>query len=240
MINSGTRCFIDIGNTRIKYALASRIQTPLVCQRDDLSALFSLFDDNRPAIFVTAGRSESAQQSLKQLRQAAEKRQLPCEIIRVRPDELAINYPDSTQFGVDRFLHLLAGKARQRASQQPFCVVSAGTAITLDFYTDRHLGGMILLGLGSARSALMEKTGLTALGKPAGLLGHDTATSIGAGLFIGYQNLIVSSIARVADSENAAFYTYWTGGDAEALFSADIAGEIVPALLFEGMLAYCP
>lgn len=228
-----TEFFIDIGNTRIKYAPNLQPFTLQFSEHARLASVFSAINDAKPqTLLIAAGRSESAQAAKSNLIAYAATHHIPTDSVVVRPDWLPINYADPHQFGADRFLNLLAARARY---QKNFCVVSAGTAITLDFFTQTHIGGMILLGLGSTKSILSEKTGLADICKPRQLLGHDTANTVGAGIYVGLQNLIDRSIERIAAAEHTQFHIVWTGGDAEALFST---GELVPTLLFEGMARY--
>ncbi len=236
--------FIDIGNTRIKYTAAQAVAQSVVApstqsfkvqtaSHDKLQPIYdAILQENPSGVYLVSGRSAHARQAHDDLVQFCSAQCLSLNIVSVKPELLSINYQDIKQFGCDRFLNLLA--ARQRYQKQ-FCVISAGTAITLDFYTHQHIGGMILLGIGSLKNLLASKTGLTTIEKPECLLGHDTASSIGAGIYVGYQNLIDGSVERIARREHANFQKIWTGGDAEALYSD---GEIVHHLLFEGMCIY--
>ncbi len=223
--------FIDIGNTRIKYGKAI---TPFTIQYSQHLALRDLFCDikNAAQLLITAGRSDSAQNALNEILAFAHKRAITTRQVTTNTRLLAVNYSDISQFGVDRFLHLLAGKKRYREN---FCIVSAGTAITLDFYTQQHIGGMILPGLGSAKSLLAEKAGLPQINYPVHSLGSDTASCIGAGIYLGYQNLIEKSIENIANEQQTDFHIIFTGGDAGVLCKNHC---IVPTLLFEGMLEY--
>lgn len=225
--------FIDIGNTRIKYTLN---QTPFAVlfalheQIERLSAFMTAH--NVGSVLITAGRSAAARQALRGIEQYCRQQQIALTHVEADPTLLAVNYTDISQFGVDRYLHLLAGKARY---QDNFCVVSCGTAITLDFYTDRHIGGMILPGLGLSKQLLAEKAGLHSIEKPNALLGNDTASTIGAGLYIGYKNLIYSSIKNIETEYNHSLMVGLTGGDADILYQY---GDIIPTLLFSGMQCY--
>lgn len=225
--------FIDIGNTRIKYTTAQQPFDVQYAAHDDLSPLFEWFTQQSPQkLLIANGRSQSAQASLLAIRCFAETDNTPVHFATVRPELLTINYADPKQLGIDRFLHLLAGRARCLSD---FCVVSCGTAVTLDFYTDKHIGGMILPGVGSAKQLLAEKTGLTEIRQPDDFLGNDTASSIGAGIYHGYQQLIYGSIHQVSRDKNTHFSILLTGGDAADCYQA---GEIIDTLLFEGLHHY--
>lgn len=240
------RYFIDIGNTRIKFTTAPhrtdrQFRTPdfdiHATTHDKLPPLLQCLSSdkkqNKPQrLLIAAGRSPQAQASLSSIENVAKQHHIETIRAEVKPQLLAVNYADSSQFGIDRFLNLLA--AREHLHNY-FCVVSCGTAITLDFYTQQHIGGMILPGLGASKQLLMEKTGLQSIGKPTKLLGNDTASSIGVGLYFGYQNLIKESIARIEKNVNHSFLVVFTGGDAEVLCTRK---KVIPQLLFQGMAIY--
>lgn len=224
---------IDIGNTRIKATVAQQPFVVTAVTHDNLSDLLAILTAAKPSrLLLASGRSASAQHCLSALKQFAAANDCSATELTVRPDWLAINYEDTSQFGLDRFLHLLAARARYGDN---FCVVSAGTAITLDFYAQRHRGGMILPGVGAAKSLLASKAGLHHIEKPRELLGNNTATSIGAGIYFGYRNLITSTVAQLEETYDISYKLILTGGDAEVLYEY---GDIINHLLFEGMLSY--
>lgn len=225
--------FIDIGNTRVKIAKDQHPLQTRYAYHDDLSSVFAVIQTSDiQRILLTSGRSTAAQRSLAAIVAFAEQHHVSVDTVSVQPTLLAINYDDPTQFGADRFLNLLAAKARY---QRGFCVVSCGTAITLDFFTDRHIGGMIAPGIHSAKQLLAEKTGLTNIKKPSDKLGNDTATSIGSGIYFGYQNLIYGSIENIEKTQNISLRTVVTGGDSQLIYRY---GDLAPDLLFEGMRHY--
>ncbi len=223
---------IDIGNTRIKYTAAQQPFQIAATTHQHLSPLLETLSSSATQLVVTLGRSEQAQQSFFAIKKLAEKHRMTVLKVHTNTAQLAINYKDSSQFGCDRFLNLLAA---QKEFQKNFCVVSCGTAITLDFFTDKHIGGMILPGLGLSKQLLEEKAGLPQIEKPEQLLGNDTATCIGAGIYFGYQNLIEKSIERIEKKLRLSFAVGFTGGDAEVLCHK---GKIIPDLLFSGMIIY--
>lgn len=225
--------YIDIGNTRIKFAQPHKDLGLTAVTHDKLAVLLAVLEQHKAQrLLITSGRSAVAQKTLKNLLSFAKQKAIQTHIVTAQPQMLAINYTDKTQFGADRFLHLLA--ARQRFNKH-FCVISCGTAITLDFYADHHLGGMIIPGLGMSKQSLKEKTGLKNIKKPMGILGNDTASCIGSGIYFGYQNLIYGSIEKVQQSTNLSYQLVFSGGDAELLSNDDL---VVDKLLFEGMQIY--
>ncbi len=233
MSDTNRQYFVDIGNTRIKHAANREHLSTKFAKHDEVVEVISSIEGYKSTeIVATAGRSEQCQQALQAIQDWAHAKKTPVTIVAVDNRLLRVNYQDSSQFGVDRYLNILA--ARQRLCEN-FCVVSCGTAITLDFYTTEHIGGMIALGLGSARQLLQGKTGLSSIEKPTDLLGNSTASSIGSGLYFGYKNLILRSIESVEKQLNLSLQVIYTGGDAEVLSDG---GSTLPNLLFEGMQTY--
>ncbi|MBS9778169.1 MAG: type III pantothenate kinase [Gammaproteobacteria bacterium] len=225
--------FIDIGNTRIKHTCNDDELVVLSCSREQISEICaSIKEHNSKEIILTAGRSEASQRAKHYIKNYAAIHNIDTKEITIDDTLLKVNYEDTSQFGVDRYLNLLA--ARQQF-QKNFCVVSCGTAITLDFYTNIHIGGMITLGLGSAKQVLQNKTGLSQIELPTQALGNNTSSCIGVGLYFGYRNLIIESIKNIEKQLNLSFQVIYTGGDAEVLSNED---TIVPSLLFKGMKIY--
>lgn len=225
--------FIDIGNSRIKLAADRQpFSVTALAHQQDNELYHALQRFTADKIWVACGRSQAAINTLNTVNGFAKKTNIAIEIIRTRPKLLKINYSDIKQFGTDRFLNLLAARNR---CQKNICVVSCGTAITLDFYTHTHIGGMILPGVMSTQQLLSDTTGLPTIARPPTLLGNDTATCIGAGIYIGLQNLIYRSIERIEQQQGKSFSVIFTGGDATVLQQT---GIIVETLLFEGMHYY--
>nr|VFK47722.1 MAG: type III pantothenate kinase [Candidatus Kentron sp. TC]VFK61073.1 MAG: type III pantothenate kinase [Candidatus Kentron sp. TC] len=67
-------------------------------------------------------------------------------------------YRDAATFGADRWIALIAA---HRKFKGPICVVDCGTAITVDALADdgKHLGGLIIPGIGLMRRTLSRSTG---------------------------------------------------------------------------------
>lgn len=231
MKNLTNTYLIDIGNTRIKYVQATQLTNIFFTEHLNLNQLFAHLK-NAQNIIITAGRSANAQKALGDIYQFAQKNNIEVHNACINNKLLAVNYTDSSQFGVDRYLNLLGARKHLKEN---FCVVSAGTAITLDFYTNCHIGGMILLGLGSAKTLLAEKAGLPHITYPTKLLGNDTASCIGAGIYLGYQNLITKTIESIETEQKTQFSVIFTGGDADILCQNQ---PVIPELLFEGMLEW--
>lgn len=141
---------------------------------------------------------------------------------------------DSGKLGVDRWLGLLAiGDGAERT-----CIVSCGTAITVDVIeAGKHSGGYIVPGLRLMHDALRsgsalvrwETTGLRSLNP-----GVNTAEAVEHGVLL----MAVSFIDQVARRESPARLVL-TGGDAP-LVSKFIGRphEVEPELILKGLRAF--
>lgn len=155
------------------------------------------------------------------------------------------------QLGVDRYLALLAARARQRS--RPMLVVDCGTAVTLDRLEadGRHSGGVIAPGLEMMRAALGRATAalpdITAdglsedeSGDASQSLPQDTTRAIIEGTRAAFSGLISAGIARL-DVEDCAEILI-SGGDARVALStlggAPRAPTVLSTLIFEGLLLW--
>lgn len=151
---------LDIGNTRIKWgaldggALAAtgelRGESPFEALAREL--------ETPAAIWVASVRDDAFEAGLAAAIKACWP-ETPVHWPRTRAEGygVACAYPEPETMGVDRWLALLAAR---RITGEPVCVVDAGSAVTLDALDPlgRHLGGLILPGLGMARRLMHERT----------------------------------------------------------------------------------
>lgn len=159
-----------------------------------------------------------------------------------RGDGLVNAYDPPQRLGADRWYAMVG--ARHHVSG-PFCVVCAGTALTLDAVDGegRHLGGLILPGLGLSRDALARGTGgLPAVSSgtdgadPASGLATDTVSAIRSGQAVAAAALAERQAAmldKLADAESTIVVT---GGDADAVLAwIRGRGEALPDLVLRGL-----
>jgi type III pantothenate kinase len=123
-------------------------------------------------------------------------------------------YRDPGQIGVDRLLAMVAVRARHAGT---FCVVDAGTAVTIDVVdaSGVHAGGVILPGIDLARAALLEHTAIPhdVDVDQSARLGRDTPT----GVAIGARYAIAGAVERClqAAGVGGTARVFVGGGDAE-------------------------
>lgn len=147
-------------------------------------------------------------------------------------------YPEPAQLGVDRWLGLIGARRIQRGA---CCIVSAGTATTVDLLDaeGRHRGGAIGPGLTMMRAALGT---LEALSGPAetyaGFFCNRTGAALSSGIVHSAAGLIRESMLRAAMLLGAAPELLLTGGDAETLSPhIEAHHRVVPHLVLEGLHA---
>lgn len=147
---------------------------------------------------------------------------------------LRVAYAEPERLGVDRWLAMLALWIE---APQAFCVVNAGTALTLDAVNNagRHLGGLIAPGLSTSQNAIRNAARFgrrppdTLYG---GGLGQDTDGCVRQGALHACAGLVERGV-RLAPGRRVI-----SGGDA-ALLRPHLPGEweLRPDLVLEGLHA---
>jgi type III pantothenate kinase len=158
---------------------------------------------------------------------------------------ITTEYLDPWRLGVDRFVGAIG--AHHLASGQPVCVVSVGTAITVDLVdgTGRHHGGAIVPGPDLMVSSLLTQTNgihKRATGGPegaTGLFAKTTRTAIGEGARYAAAALIDRAIEEARNRVGNRPLVLLTGGG-----SADIKPLIrgtavsLPDLVLHGLAVW--
>lgn len=216
---------VDLGNTRWKLGLSAPDAPQVIAQGDhnDLQRLTREIAQSgvgiEQIIFASVAESaltervlDSLCQQTSQVRQVFSTDHFP---------GLVVGYDDPGQLGVDRALAMLAVRSQWSG---PFCVIDAGTAVTIDFVDGhgRHLGGFILPGRALARECLLRGTAIPGdeTTNEFAMLGRDTAGAVALGA-----RYAVCGVVRhvLALPEMQAFVeagcTFVGGGDAASLLT---------------------
>jgi type III pantothenate kinase len=134
-------------------------------------------------------------------------------------------YRNPTELGADRWAALVAA---HRRFPPPVCIVDCGTAITIDVLAagGQHLGGLILPGLALMRGSLSRRTDAIpeVVGGNLSLLARNTNDGVAAGTFYA----VVALVDRVVADAQTALASKVTclvcGGDAR-LFAPHFSGS---------------
>lgn len=152
------------------------------------------------------------------------------------------NYDHPNRLGADRWVALAGARARVLAAgtPRPALVVMVGTAVTVDALDaeGRFLGGLILPGFGMMLRAL--ELGTAGLKVPTGDV-VDFPTNTSDALMSGGANAIAGAIERqhrkLMASTGLAPMLLMTGGAAVKLAPiTDLSFQTVDSLIFEGLL----
>jgi len=140
-------------------------------------------------------------------------------------------YDEPQRLGVDRWLALLAIKARGENSA---VIIDVGTACTIDVLENgQHLGGYIFPGMALARDALVANTDKIRFSEhpePSTSLGTDTASCVLSGIWL---TLLASCKSVIDRFPNATVYL--TGGSAPELVALGLDAQRVDGLVFDGL-----
>jgi type III pantothenate kinase len=239
---------IDVGNTRIKWALADAgrlVERGSIEHRDKsdeaLVALAEVAARPAAAAFLASVMADPFNDRLiESLRDTGKTGQR----VRVAPDlhGVRIAYEDPASLGVDRWLAMIAAWGSISGAA---CVVSAGTAVTFDAIdvTGRHLGGFIWPGPRMVADVLARQTdriGATPVAgrAPSGLrvLGTSTAEAVGHGSRFAIAAAIDRAVKIVATGTGSEPALLVTGGDAGALTAwLESRATVEPDLVLEGL-----
>jgi len=150
---------------------------------------------------------------------------------------LVNSYEEPQRMGVDRWLAMAGARGQ---GEGPFCVVDAGTAITVDQVDGdgRHLGGWIVPGPALAAGALFTGTARIPqeLADAAPSWGCSTAECVAAGMDQALRGLGQRIVAAGMELHGAAIPILGTGGDGERLLQwLGPDAKLAPDLVLEGL-----
>jgi len=241
---------VDIGNSRVKWALAERNRddllagTPFASRGGELLAgLENQWAGLEPPQAVVAANVAGAETESHLADWVREHWGLPVRWVNSRPEGYGVvnGYAQPERLGVDRWVALVGARYRFAL---PLCVADCGTALTLDALDGegRHLGGWIVPGLSLMRHALMAETGGVRVMEmvaaiPVGGLGVTTGEAVSGGAVRACSGLIEKTIADLATRLHVAPGLILTGGDAGSV-GRDLAISChwAPDLVLWGLL----
>jgi type III pantothenate kinase len=242
------RLLIDVGNSRLKWATArgSALDETGIVGRRELSAggletLFRQLERPLDGIWVA---NVAGQAMMERLLSAAP--DLPGSAWHFQTSTgkflgVTNGYRQPELLGVDRWIAMIAAYARVRG---PVCVMDAGTACTLDAVDaeGRHLGGVIVPGIGLMQSSLKKDTSdidahvKRSHGGDGGLFAQSTAGAIASGSLHALAALAERGVAELARICGVSPALILSGGDGELLAQqCQVANIVVPGLVLEGL-----
>ncbi len=233
------KLWLDLGNTRLKYWITQNDQIiehgaemHLQSPADLLLGLMQHFNKlNIQGVGVSSVLDLETNQRIRQLLSRL-KVPVVCAQVHAEYAGLSCGYDQPSQLGIDRWLQVLAVA---KDPQQNYCVISCGTALTIDLVDGlQHLGGYILPNLYLQRDALIQNTqGIKIPDAAFDNLnpGRNTIDAVHHGILLG----LVSSIEKVLAHSPRELVL--TGGDAPlfAQYLEKYHPQIEPDLLLKGL-----
>jgi type III pantothenate kinase len=233
-----TEWLFDLGNTRLKFAPLQADGTPgevLAHAHEGTEGSVRAIDLPSGDVAHVASVASSAATTalLDRLTQCFARMQVPRTLARC--GELRIAYAEPARLGVDRFLAMLAARAR---TQAPFVVVAVGTALTLDLVDGegRHRGGRIAPSPALMREALHARAAqLPREGGAYAEFAADTDDALASGCEGAALALIERSLTQAQALLGGTPALLLHGGGAPDLLARLPQAEAVPALILEGL-----
>jgi type III pantothenate kinase len=238
---------LDVGNTRLKWArldgdtLSGQQAVPHrnLSIADIATLLFASSQSiDRILISNVAGADLGQQLSDAAMRAARVQPEFPRATREF--GDVRNAYSNPGQLGADRWLALLAIRAATKSSA---CVVSIGTAMTVDGLASngQHLGGVIVPGPLMMESSLLRETGDLAERSATGDIGAslfatNTRSAIHQGAVQALAALIDRALAAVKNKTGQPAELFVTGGAADlVIHSLDHQAHVVPDLVLRGL-----
>lgn len=239
---------VDIGNTRVKWCAASES-----AHLDSVRAV-----GHAEAGFPAALRAELASRAWRHVwiasvgpadvlaevaRQCAQC--LPGAAVHQARSlttcgDLRIGYDRPSQLGVDRFLALVAARARWPGER--VLLASIGSAVTVDLLErdGAHAGGLIAPSQDSMRRALGGTAAQLAVDAmpSTGVFARDTGTGIANGCALAVTGLVEHCLRAATPHDEATLLVLSGGGAAELAPRLGSPSQVVPFLVLAGLARY--
>jgi type III pantothenate kinase len=217
------KLLIDVGNTRVKWALAEHHDLTktgaIVNSAVDfaiLLATWQVFD--RPDLVAISCVNSPQLSNLLCAVLSFLWPECPVIMANTKAFECGVDnaYIQPEKLGVDRWLALIAAHNSYRCTA---CIVDCGTAITVDMINaqGQHQGGLISPGLALMRQALAGGTHQLPLNEHTCAFG--IANNTEAGIYTGILSAACGLIERVVNQYTDDLLLILTGGDAEVIAS---------------------
>lgn len=243
-----TELLIDIGNTRIKWALLSNGKlsrqeatphakwTPMDFQRRVLQSAPGI-----ERILVVSVASEVVNKTITEVAQRSLKLTPEFFVSARAVGGVTTRYFDPWRLGVDRFAAVIGAHAR--AKKRAACVIDAGTAITIDLVDSKglHRGGAIVPGPElMVKSLLKNTTGIETRAhggsRGKGVFARETSAAIEQGAAYAAAAVVDRAVIEARTALRNAPLVYLTGGAAKQIHPLLHSTHVsIPDLVLRGL-----
>ncbi|MDI6786104.1 MAG: type III pantothenate kinase [bacterium] len=228
---------VDIGNTSIalgvyrgkSLVLQGRIATRLISHKEDLKEKIKcFFSETKENLCIKNIIISCVVPPLKKIIMDGFQEIFsisPCYLETKDIKEIKIDYPSSSEIGIDRIVNAVAAV---KLYQPPIIIVDSGTAITFDVISKEgvYLGGTIAPGIEISMIALSEKAKMLPrikLSQAKTIMGIDTVSSIESGIYFGFKYLMEGIMERIKQELNILPFIVMTGGLSE-IYRKEVLG----------------
>ncbi|GGA24420.1 type III pantothenate kinase [Dyella nitratireducens] len=218
------RLLLDLGNTRLKWALVSAdnwVARGAAAWEEDVSAALTQAwrEQGQPQQVLGASVVDASREA--QIESiVAEVFARPVDWVRTPAEACGVRiaYAEPQRLGVDRFLAMVAAHA---AGASPCVLAGIGTALTLDALTadGQHLGGLIAPGPLLMQQSLFGATARVKPYQPGAIrdIADNTADAVVSGCWQAVAALIERFATKVAKQSGGTPCLLLDGGDAATL-----------------------
>jgi type III pantothenate kinase len=200
---------IDIGNTRIKWATqnggvlgAQSAASHAAWGRDEIENTVLAQSTPQRVVVANVGGSKIGE-LLREVVRSTWNIEVQFVHSTSQAGDVRNAYPEPANLGVDRWMAMIGAHAMQRV---PVCIVSVGTAMTIDALDGdgRHLGGVIVPGPDLMVTSLLRNTSEIATRAAQGNIGADVFAdnTLGA-IRQGAVNALAALVERAVQSMQA-------------------------------------
>lgn len=233
---------IDVGNSRVKYALLEKKQLSQVnhCSTLDFLKLLGSFDHISSIIIA----SVSNQLFSDEIHAWAKSQNIQIKALFTEAESFGIknSYQNYTTMGADRWLAVLG--AQRLFPDENLLIVDAGTAITFDLLDKhkQHQGGWIIPGVDMMMQALFKNTDkVFAVPNKIDVLtfGKNTSDNVNLGCWSTATAAVHGAVAMTKNTNYNVERVIFTGGNgAELNRLGQFNADYVDNLIFIGMQRY--
>lgn len=238
---------VDIGNTRIKWArlagttLGEQSAAPHAGWTAD-TFVRSILESGARADRVLIGNVGGARMEDVARRALSKAWSIEPELVQSTSAAGGVrnSYPEPAKLGVDRWLAMIGARSLERG---PACIVSIGTAMTIDGIDagGRHLGGVIVPGPELMVSSLLKNTSEIAQRAQQGttadrLFADNTLGAIHQGAEHALAALVERAMQAIESEVAQRPKLLLTGGAVARLVKAiRLPHQVIPALVLRGL-----
>lgn len=238
-----TYLLVDLGNSRLKWAVSGDgwREGATVHPENGIGKLLDQLWSELPvptAVVMVSVAGDETREAVEQW--VRDHWHLAVHRARAQREQFGIvnRYHDPATLGADRWVALLG--ARAEVPSGAVCVVSCGTAVTVDALTvqEEFAGGVIFPGLGLLRKALTIGTAhvRASEGDELSCLARSTGDAVAAGTLYGLTGAIERVCREFEDSLAQPMKLIITGGDVDRIAARlTRPARRVPGLVLKGL-----